>query len=252
MKRHRTQITVWPAITDLMTSMVIISILVGAIGYSYLNKNPPILEAQEDIRKHILGKLKESLDNQGIKVDTLSEQGILRLSEDAVNFPLGDVEPKEKHRENVGWLAQALAEVVPCHVFSDREAALAGTSIASSESSTNRREEYCQSVAIPSTYNCEETKYPWLLETILIEGHTDSIKVGEENRFRNNLELSSMRAAFVYDMISNCEPRIRDVYNSWGTPVLSTSGYGDMRPVHTDSLDKNRRVDIRLILEPPK
>ena len=255
MKRHQTQITVWPAITDLMISIVVIAVLVGIVGYIHFNNSTTrILIAQEKTRKHILRELKEGLKEHGITVETLPEQGVLRLSEDAVNFPLGGIKPREGHQENIGWLAQVLAEIVPCYVFSDRDTTIAAASIARIQSGTDKRRVFCQPVAPLQQTSCEEMEYDvWLLETILIEGHTDSLPVGEGNRFRNNLELSSMRAASVYDMITDCEPRIKDMYNSGGTPVLSTSGYGYMRPAHFNPRDRrNRRVDIRLLLEPPR
>ncbi len=62
-----------------------------------------------------------------------------------------------------------------------------------------------------------------------------------------------MRAATVYRMITACEPRIERMRNTENVPVLSTSGYGYTRPatLAPELSDYNRRIDLRLLLEPP-
>ena len=252
MKRNQTQITVWPAITDLMTSIVVITVLVGVVGYAHISSSTtePLVN-RESTRTHILEEIKNRLEESGMRVEVLADQGILRLSENAINFPSGSVEPIDEHHRNVGWLAKALAEVVPCHVASDGKDITDGILGHNSESDTTDRQ-HCQSVATSSSYDCEKEKYRWLLETVLIEGHTDSIPVAEGSRFHNNLELSSMRSAKAYSMISACEPQIERIRNTDGATVLSTSGYGAMRPANPDSLEYNRRIDIRVLLEPPE
>ncbi|MCY4059212.1 MAG: hypothetical protein OXG44_14540, partial [Gammaproteobacteria bacterium] len=97
-------------------------------------------------------------------------------------------------------------------------------------------------------------RFPWLLETLLIEGHTDDVRVAPGNRFRDNLELSSMRAATVHRMTVACEPEVEHLLNLDGHPVLSTSGYGYTRPATSDPAraDENRRIDLRFLLEPPQ
>ena len=95
--------------------------------------------------------------------------------------------------------------------------------------------------------------FPWLLETLLIEGHTDAVPVAPGNRFRDNLELSSMRAATVHRMITACEPGMERLSNTQRQPILSTSGYGSARPatLDADRAGDNRRIDLRFLLEPP-
>ena len=95
---------------------------------------------------------------------------------------------------------------------------------------------------------------PWRLETLLIEGHTDDIPVAIGNRFRNNIELSSMRAATVHRMISACEPKVERLINTDRYQVLSASGYGATRPATRDParVNENRRIDLRFLMEPPE
>ena len=113
---------------------------------------------------------------------------------------------------------------------------------------------YCQPPADPSSYDCRKQEFPWLLETLLIEGHTDNVPVAPGNRFRDNLELSSMRAATVHRMIAACEPGVERLLSTDDYPVLSTSGYGYTRPAIRDTgrTAENRRIDLRFLLEPPE
>ena len=274
MRRKRTQITVWPALTDLMTSIVVIAVLIGVVGFiRYADmtgkvdslhvviekKDAEIVQkliARGETRKEILGQLKDRLEKYNMEVDTLSEQGVLRLSENVINFESGSTTPISEHDQNIGRLAEALAEVAPCHVFSGRAGAIAQKPVSAGvQLAAGKRPAYCQPVATLSAYTCEKKEHPWLLETILIEGHTDTVGVDPtvNRKFDNNLELSSLRATNVYGMISSCEPGIQRMHNSDSIPVLSTSGYGEMRPatLDTSEYEKNRRIDIRLLLEQP-
>ena len=210
------------------------------------------LRAADETRALILTAIADRLEQAGIRVDVLLDQGVLRLSENAINFPSGSETPIADHQANVGRVARAIAEVVPCYVAIDsspdtlrflNDAVDAGFSGPA----------YCDLHGEPVAYDCRETRYPWLLETLLIEGHTDDVPVAAGRRFRDNLELSSMRAATVHRMITSCQPGIESMQNSEGYAVLSTSGYGNTRPASVDPerADANRRIDLRFILEPP-
>jgi len=277
-RRNQTHITVWPAITDLMLTIVIISIIGGVLGYSKFNslqrKNVEFIdsmdEQQETIsdlrqsirslkvsekillelpetRKHILDKLESRLEESGMSAEVRHEEGVLRLSDDAINFPLGGETPISRHQDNIGWLAGTLAELVPCYTSSNNR-----NMKQENNGSRSNRPSYCQPHV--SNPKCEGQDLPWLLGTILIEGHTDTVAVGSDRRFKNNLELSSVRAASVYEMIVACEPIIKEMRNTRGVPVFSTSGYGEMRlAIPSDpGNDYNRRIDLRFLFEPKR
>ena len=233
-------------VSDLVAGLVFVFILMLAFFAYQLADVTEDLTGEGDTRRKILNDIKEALEEDGLRVEVLYEQGVLRLSENAVNFPLAGEQPISDHQVNVGHLARAVAEVVPCYLAdSDREQILRPP-----DSDTS----YCATAANPGDYECDREKFPWLVETLLIEGHTDDTPVRGGRRFRDNLELSSMRAATVYRMISACEPGMERFVNTARVPILSTSGYGATRPITAaaENRDQNRRIDLRFLLEPPE
>lgn len=254
------------SVSDLMSALIFIFIIMLAV-FAYqlanvtkdLNVKKEDLEAEGITRDRILQDIKSRLEKSGMRVEVLSKQGVLRLSDNAINFPSGSETPVAKHHVNVGRLAQAIAAVTPCYVSPGGES----TVVSRDDDDVTL---HCQAPADPATYPCRKQAFPWRLETLLIEGHTDKTRVAAGNRFKDNLELSSMRAATVHRMITACEPGIEGLKNADGSPVLSTSGYGDTRPVSNgetrsdvagseqveDARRVNRRIDLRFLMEPPE
>lgn len=77
---------------------------------------------------------------------------------------------------------------------------------------------------------------------IIIEGHTDNVPTGRSNR--SNLDLSVRRAKAIADLlVDQGIPRER----------ITVVGYGDTRPIDTNSTEegraKNRRVEVKLMLK---
>lgn len=232
-------------VSDLVSALIFVFIIMLAVFAYQLAQRTSELMASEQTMVKILIDIQDRLEASGVRVEVLADQGVLRLAENSINFPSGSEVPVSGHHRNVGHLARAIAEVVPCYVATE---AARGTSRFGEP-----KPSYCvESVGLTS-YRCESQEYPWLLETLLVEGHTDSDPVASGNRFRDNLELSSMRAATVQRMIARCEPKVLSLRNSDQYPVLSTSGYGSTRPVADDRSDfrRNRRIDLRFLLEPP-
>ena len=249
------------SVSDVMAALIFVFIIMIALfAYQLSNVTKEQTEvterltASDETRDHILQELEERLEEAGMSVEVFHEQGVLRLSDNAINFPSGSETPVRSHQINVGRLAQALSEVVPCYVSSNRDSMIAQGQQNEKSIQSENLPSYCPSPASSSPYTCEQQSYPWLLETLLIEGHTDDVPVAKSRRFRDNLELSSMRAATVYRMLLACNPRIERLRNSSDVPVLSTSGYGYTRPATSDPelSDYNRRIDLRLLLEPPE
>ena len=248
------------SVSDLVSALIFVFIIMLAVfAYQLANVTQEQanvteeLTAADETRDRILAAIATRLENSGIRVEVLYDQGVLRLSDNAINFPSGSETPVAGHHVNVGRLAQAIAEVVPCYVSRGRtdSGRLDGDHAATRDDS--EAPSYCHPSADPSEYACREQRFPWLLETLLIEGHTDDVPVAGGRRFRDNLELSSMRAATVHRMITACEPGVERLLNTDDYPILSTSGYGYTRPATRDpeQADDNRRIDLRFLLEPP-
>lgn len=232
-------------VSDLVSALIFVFIIMLAVFAYQLAQRTSELMASEETMAKILIDLQSRLERSGVRVEVLVDQGVLRLAENSINFPSGSEVPVTSHHPNVGHLARAIAEVVPCYV------AMEAVRVESQYG--DPKPPYCIESVDPETYRCNQKKYPWLLETLLVEGHTDNVPVAVGNRFRDNLELSSMRAATVQRMIASCEPTVLALRNSDRFPVLSTSGYGHTRPLTDDPTDfeHNRRIDLRFLLEPP-
>lgn len=88
-----------------------------------------------------------------------------------------------------------------------------------------------------------------IIEAVQIEGHTDT--TGAEDY---NLNLSLDRGAETFRVIEAVIPGISEYRNFESQPVLSVSGYGELRPISTGSVidhSVNRRIDLRFIMSTP-
>ena len=249
------------SVSDLVSALIFVFIIMLAVfAYQLANVTEEQanvteeLTAADETRDRILRGIASRLEDGGIRVEVLYEQGVLRLSDNAINFPSGSEVPVADHWVNVGRLAQAIADVVPCYVPSRNEISVMRPGGEGPVEADDEAPPYCQPPADGTAHVCRDVRFPWLLETLLIEGHTDDVPVAAGNRFRDNLELSSMRAATVHRMIVACEPGVEVLLNTDDYPVLSTSGYGYTRPAthDPDRADDNRRIDLRFLLEPPQ
>ena len=244
------------SVSDLVSALIFVFIIMLAVfAYQLADITEEQKAVTENLKAHdatrhrMLQEIARQLRDSGIRVEVLDHQGVLRLSENSINFSSGSETPASEHLRNVGHLARAIAVVAPCYVVNRGAFEVRGNA---------NVPKYCQTAVDPSAYECREETSPWLLETLLIEGHTDDVPVAEGPRFGDNLELSSIRAATVQRMIIECEPGVDKLRNTNDYPILSTSGYGDGRPVSSspqqtdDTRRVNRRIDLRFLLEPPE
>ncbi len=97
------------------------------------------------------------------------------------------------------------------------------------------------------------------LDTVFIEGHTDSLP---SRRFKEkgNWGLSTYRAISLWQLWDSnleVEPKFQDMINGYGNKLFSVSGYAASRRVQLDESTKekrraNRRIDIRFTVKRPK
>lgn len=105
--------------------------------------------------------------------------------------------------------------------------------------------------------NCEQASQGAEIETIFIEGHTDSLPlrviIGNEREY-NNWHLGLDRARDVFDALMT-SPSLREFRNRRGQPVFGVSSYADSRPApptgatQREIIDRrNRRVELRFVV----
>ena len=181
------------------------------------------LSNSKETRTQLLNTIKANLSTDNVEIFVDEKNGILRLPEGTVSFKHGKAEfQDEQSKENLRRIAKALAMTIPCYLQKFR------------------------------TDNCVKT--PHYLESLFIEGHTDT--TGIDNI---NWELSTQRALTAYWFIINEAPALKDFTNDLEQPLLSVSGYGKCRPLkRKDGISDqiydmmNRRIDFRFLMTQPE
>ncbi|HHW17866.1 MAG TPA: OmpA family protein [Firmicutes bacterium] len=101
----------------------------------------------------------------------------------------------------------------------------------------------------------DDADYASRIDTIFIEGHTDSDPV-VSGRYASNWELSTQRAINTWREMVKVEPSLEYKVNALGQPLFSVSGYADRRPVEAgeseEAKSKNRRIDLRFTMMAPR
>lgn len=217
------------SMTDIMIGMLflfIIMLMFFALKFSeaaiQINETTKDLLTAEDTRKTILENIQQSLKNKGIQVEIDTENGILRLPE-SILFPTNRSDLTEAGIEAVGMLGRTLALVLPCYTY---------------YSNPSERPTFCA-----------ESKHT--LESVFIEGHTDST-----GNYFHNWNLSSSRALNTYQALIKNNSDLEILKNTRNFAVFGISGYGQNRPVEsndtTEQKAMNRRIDLRFIMTAPK
>lgn len=159
----------------------------------------------------------QKIQQSGVPVVIDPASGVITLPADTL-FPSGlaDLNPSGVdvlHRSKL-----ALDEILPCFIYSER----------------NHRK------------NCPPNPNEVEIETIFIEGHTDSIPL--QRGIYSNWHLGLDRARAVYDVLNFGV--MQNYKNERALNVVGISSYADKRPNKEDPLDaaKNRRVELRFVL----
>lgn len=109
----------------------------------------------------------------------------------------------------------------------------------------------CYTLGPRSAWRAECNPVGAIIEAVQIEGHTDA--TGQPNP---NMILSANRALETFFAMTARQIGLTDYLNSRDQPVLSIAGYGQMRPVATNSTPEgratNRRIDLRIIMYAPR
>ena len=217
---------------DLMAGLVFLFIITLMIFAFRFQTATEAIQSASETRTVILKELESRLLEEEIVVVIDTLQGVLRLSDSDGNigFEFGRETVFQEHIPRVATLTRILSEVVPCF-------AVAGDLI-------------CDMVDL------DPVRHSSRIHAVQIEGHTDTIPFGAQaaSRFISNLELSAARAAHIHSLMLEFEPGMATILNTEGTPILGVAGYGAERRLQhlSGDDDRQRRIDLRFIMEPPR
>jgi chemotaxis protein MotB len=182
------------------------------------------MDRSQETRRKLLATLKTQLEADGMDVKIDEANGVLRLTEDAVRFDASQSVLLDRAKINVGRIARVLEKVIPAYVA-------------------------CRSFA---GQNKCRTDVDSSIETVFIEGHTDSTGArGSDDR--SNWQLSAERSVNTYREIVTVAPALRSLRNTRNEEIISVSGYASTRPIdpneNREAWAKNRRIDLRFVME---
>ena len=213
--------------TDLMVGLLFVFIIMVAFlahqrnteaeafaaeAEAYANAHEAFRDPRGAVTSAIGEQIQQTLAT--VRIDPAS--GVISLPEDVL-FDLGSSTLKLGAQAKLLEIADKLNTVLPCFVANQRK-----------------------------TQNCSNNPYGHEIETIFIEGHTDSRPMLKEG---GNTKLSLDRAISVSNALVE-GTKLESYRNDQELPLFSYSAYADTRPLKgVDPADgRNRRVDLRIVL----
>lgn len=198
---------------DLMIGLLfifIILVVILAIKSQDTGTPPP------DPRRVLTQELGKGLTGKfpGIRIDP--ETGVISLPEEVL-FPSGSAVLTADGQRFLQDAANVLTKGLECYVESQRR-----------------------------KRDCRTNPENHQVETIFIEGHTDSVPFAAGPR--DNFDLSLQRARAVETVLVS--DALKAYRNKADQPLFSLSAYADTRPIKgsNPAEARNRRVDLRLVL----
>lgn len=217
--------------TDLLVGILfifIIMLMIFATNYQQKQKetedSAKVFTKINQARDQMLMEMKKALERDGVQVSIDVKHGVLRLPESLL-FESGKWVPNERGTAALKKLAKVMMDYLPCLTTTDASLKKSCTNFSLNES---------------------------VIETVLIEGHTDSKPFRSEKGFDSNNGLSAMRSISIFDHLNEEKPELMKILNSDGYAVLGVSGYAASRPISQTSMALNRRIDIRFIMRSPR
>jgi flagellar motor protein MotB len=201
---------------DLMIGLLFVFIIMVAFLALQKKAEQEAREGDRDPRGTVTLAIGNEIKNtlNTVKIDPAS--GVITLPEDLL-FDSGSSILKDTAIQRLGETSIKLSDVLKCFVANQRGSA-----------------------------NCKNNPFGHEIETIFIEGHTDSLPM---NREGGNTKLSLDRAISVNNAMVQGTP-LTSFKNHQGHPIFSYSAYAENRPlIKNDPTDgRNRRVDLRIVL----
>lgn len=87
------------------------------------------------------------------------------------------------------------------------------------------------------------------LSSIFIEGHADLKNIKKNAKYKDNMDLSYNRAKYISNYFHKCLPYLNEFKNDKSQKIFTLASHSNKRPSYLDNLDKNRRIEIRFLLE---
>jgi chemotaxis protein MotB len=181
------------------------------------------LGQREATRTRLLRALELELARRDVSVSLEPENGVLRLPEELL-FDSGEAVLRPGAASALSVLAAALARALPC---------------------------YADPAGAPG---CPPAATP-ILETLLVEGHTDDVPLRAAD-FRDNWDLGAQRAVNTFRALTEAAPSLATLRNARGEPLLGVASYEARRPIVAGSDEasrrRNRRIDLRFVVAAPR
>ena len=229
------------SVSDMMSGLLfifIITLVAFIINFQdAIQKQKEVTQIQTEIvkkfinldetRNDLLFLLKKKLEDKSIIVEVDAENGVLRLTENAVQFETASASLDEQNEANLKTIGTVLDAIIPCYASNP-----------------------------PTRHDCEGfEEFHGKIDSIFVEGHTDNVPM-KSYKYEDNWDLSASRAITAYRLLIPSTV-LNQIVNTNFQPIFSVSGYGEGRPVkgHSYSYPKsdptNRRIDLRFIMTPP-
>ena len=214
----------WISISDLMTSLLFVFVLI--LAYMILEYQDKQNIAQQKIeafekninaRSSLLIQLQKNLKDKGINVEINIDEGAMRITKERL-FDSAKANIKKSKQ----WIIKE--------------------------------------VAFELLKMMQKPEYKKAINTIFIEGHTDNIKLDKGKcGFRwTNMELSAQRAINTFLLMDKfTNGAFSKLKNQKGESLISYSGYADTRPIKgvsnatKDGRERNRRIQFFFAVNPP-
>lgn len=234
------------SLSDLFSGILFIFILVLMYFVLKVNNEKNNLTRPLEERGKMLKKLKSKIEEKGIIVSIDEREGILRLQDNEKGkgcrkyFKSAEYKLTKCGKKNFRKIKKVFMDILPCYAHKDFK-------------------KFCKEEDLR-----KDKKLSDLLDTILIEGHTDKVQIGsslklgihqDASKIKDNLELSAKRSASVFRFMLDYKEGKKDSLlsrlHSKKQKIFGISGFSKFRLLGEDK-KKNRRIDIRFIMSKPK
>ncbi|MFQ3665280.1 MAG: hypothetical protein SNJ79_04475 [Sphingomonadaceae bacterium] len=214
----------------MLTGLLFVFIILLMFFIFQFRKTTEDLTGASEARRVLLETLEKELKAERVDVEIDPDNGILRLR-GVTMFELNADTLTPEGLRSVQVVANALVKHLPC--YTDTPDA--------------------------GPFPCRRAEAQ-RVETLLIEGHTDSQRRGTSRD--TNIDLSALRAINTYLAMIEQQASLDllKTRNPKGAPqrILSVSGYGATRPLSgleaptPENFQRNRRIDLRFLMATPQ